>query len=126
VTWLWLIGRAVFGLYFVISGIQHFTQFQNMKEYSSHKGIPAPGLAVVITGLMLLAGGLSVLTGYAVAVGLLLLAIFLTLAAFFMHNFWTVEDPAMKMGEMSQFMKNLGLASASLMLLAIAHWSWTT
>lgn len=123
--WLWLVGRAVFGIYFLYSGLMHFLQFQNMKQYASYKGIPASGAAVAITGLMLLAGGLSILTGFWTQIGLLLLVIFLVVVAFTMHNFWTVDDQTAKMGEMSQFTKNVALAAAALMMLAISNWSWT-
>jgi putative oxidoreductase len=35
------------------------------------------------------------------------------------HNFWTLDDPMQKMGEMTQFMKNIAIAAALLMLLHI-------
>ncbi|MDR7077305.1 putative membrane protein YphA (DoxX/SURF4 family) [Neobacillus niacini] len=122
--WLWLVGRAVFGLYFVYSGLNHFIQFQGLKQYASYKGVPAPGLSVVVTGLMLLAGGLSILTAYWVEWGLYLLVIFLVVSAFLMHNFWKVEDQTAKAGEKSQFLKNIALAAAALMLLSITNWTW--
>jgi putative oxidoreductase len=123
--WLWLVGRALFGLYFIMGGVNHFTQFQGMKQYSSYKGVPAPGLAVIVSGVLLLGGGLSILTGYWIQLGLISLVVFLIVAAFKMHDFWTLEDPNAKMGEMNQFLKNIALAAACLMLLAIADWSWT-
>ncbi|MDI3327031.1 MAG: DoxX family protein [Alicyclobacillaceae bacterium] len=124
-TWLWLVGRVVFGIYFMMDGILHFTQFQNMKQYAAYKGIPVPGFSVAVTGLLLLAGGLSILTGYWVQIGLILLAVFLVAAAVLVHNFWTVEDPQGKATEMAHFTKNIGLAAAALMMLAISDWSWT-
>ena len=36
-----------------------------------------------------------------------------------MHNFWTVEDAQMKMNDMINFTKNMALAGAALMLLAL-------
>jgi putative oxidoreductase len=122
--WLWLVGRAVFGLYFVYSGLNHFIHFQGLKQYSTYKRIPAPGLSVVVTGLILLAGGLSILTAFWVEWGLYLLVVFLVVTAFMMHNFWKVEDQNAKAGEKSQFLKNLALAAAALMLLSITNWTW--
>lgn len=58
-----------------------------MTEYSKSKGVPAPGLAVFITGIMLLLGGLSILLGAYVSIGAILLVIFLFPTAFIMHNF---------------------------------------
>lgn len=122
--WLWLLGRAVFGLYFVYSGLNHFLQYQGMKQYSSYKGVPAPGLSVIVTGLLLLGGGLSIITGYWIKWGVGFLVVFLLLSAFKMHDFWNVEDATSKAGEKAQFLKNIALASAVLTLLAITNWSW--
>jgi putative oxidoreductase len=123
--WLWLVGRALFGLYFIMGGMNHFTKFQGMKQYSSYKNVPAPGLSVIVTGIILLGGGLSILFGFWIELGLILLALFLLASAFLMHNFWTVDDDNAKMGEMNQFLKNIALAAACLMLLAVSDWSWT-
>lgn len=122
--WLWLIGRAVFGLYFVYSGLNHLIRYQGMKQYATFKGVPAPGFSVIVTGLVLLAGGLSVLTAYWIEWGLYLLVIFLVASAFTMHNFWSVEDANTKAGEKAHFLKNFALAAAALMLLSITNWTW--
>lgn len=124
-VWLSLIGRVIFGLYFVYSGINHFTKYQGLKEYASFKKIPVSGVAVIITGLVLLGGGVSILTGYLIQTALILLAIFLIVAAFTVHNFWTVDDENAKVGEQSQFLKNIAIASVSLLLLQIETWTWT-
>lgn len=115
--WLSFIGRVIFGLYFVYTGITHFVKYQGLKEYATFKKIPAAGFAVIVTGLVLIGGGLSILTGYLLQTGLILLAIFLIVAAFTVHNFWTVEDENAKAGELNQFLKNIAIAAASLLLL---------
>ena len=122
--WLWLIGRTVFGLYFVYSGLNHFLQYQGMKQYAAFKKAPLPGLSVIVTGLMLLAGGASVLANYYLKWGIGLLVVFLVAAAFVMHNFWTVQDENAKAGERAHFLKNLALAAAALMMLSITNWTW--
>lgn len=115
--WLSLLGRVLFGLYFVYSGIIHFAKYHALKEYAAFKKIPAAGFAVIITGLILLGGGLSVLTGYWIQTGLILLAIFLVVTAFTVHNFWSLDDENAKAGELNQFLKNIAIASACLLLL---------
>jgi putative oxidoreductase len=123
--WLWLVGRAIFGFYFIMAALNHFTKLEGMKQYAQYKGVAMPALSVIISGLMLLLGGLSILTGYYLGIGVLLLVVFLVIAAFKMHDFWTIDDPMAKAGEMAQFLKNFALAGAALMLLAIPNWSWT-
>ncbi|WP_391560410.1 DoxX family membrane protein [Robertmurraya sp.] len=122
--WISLVGRVILALYFIYSGVNHFSNYQGMKQYTSYKGVLAPGIAVVVTGLMLLGGGLSILTGYCIGWGVGLLVVFLVASAFLMHNFWTVDDPMTKVGEKNQFMKNIALAAAALLLLEITDWSW--
>jgi len=116
---LFLIGRIIFGLYFVFNGFNHFSNLSMMTGYAQSKGVPAPKLAVIFTGLLLLLGGLSVLTGYQTDAGLILLLIFFIPVTFMMHNFWKVEDQQMKMLEMVNFLKNLALVGSILMLFSI-------
>ncbi|MBI2874415.1 MAG: DoxX family protein [Firmicutes bacterium] len=123
--WLWLVGRVLFGVYFIFSGLNHFLQLPTMIGYSKYKGVPAPGFLVPLTGLMLILGGLSILTGIMVTWGLALLVLFLVPTTLIMHRYWNIEDPTAKMGEMVNFLKNLALVGATLMLLAISDWSWT-
>lgn len=111
--WLFLAGRILFSAVFVFSGLGHFMQLEEMSEYAGQKGVPAPKLMTVVTGVVILLGGLSILFWTQVIVGAWLLAGFLLLAAFTIHNFWAVEDPQQAQVEMQQFMKNLALAGAA-------------
>ncbi len=114
-----LIGRIVLGIYYLFNAANHFMQLEMMSGYAGSKGVPAPKVAVVGGGLLLLLGGLSILLGYQPYIGVALIVIFLVPVAFMMHNFWAVEDQQMRMGEMVNFMKNIALAASALMFLAI-------
>jgi len=80
---------------------------------------PAPAVAVTGTGVLLLLGGFSLLLGYQPIIGIALLIVFLLGVSFNIHNFWSVQDPQMKMAEMVNFLKNMGLIGLLLMLAAI-------
>ncbi|MGD2215244.1 MAG: DoxX family protein [Gemmatimonadales bacterium] len=114
--WLYLIGRVLFGLIFVGSGLGHFMRLPGMAHYAGAKGVPVAKVTVAISGIMLFAGGLSVILGVYMEIGIWLLIFFLVAAAFMMHDFWTVTDPAQKMVEQAMFMKNLSMAGAALLL----------
>lgn len=116
---LFLIGRVLFGGFFAFNGINHFLQLGSMAGYARMKGVPMPDAAVAVTGVMLLAGGLSILLGAWPRIGVALIVLFLLPTSFMMHAFWTVADPMQRVGEQINFMKNLALAGAALMLLAI-------
>lgn len=114
-----LIGRIIVGVYFLFNAFSHFSQVKMMSGYAASKGVPAPQLAVIVTGLLLLVGGLSILTGYQPLIGVICLVIFFLGVTFMMHAFWKVEDPMARVGEMVNFMKNLALMGSALMFLAI-------
>ncbi len=121
---VFLIGRIIFGGYFVFMGLNHlFMGREMLTGYAQHKGVPAPSLAVVGTGLLLLAGGVSVLTGLFVFWGAIALIVFLLGVNFGIHNFWTLEGEA-QAAEMSHFMKNFALIGASLIILYLSNGSW--
>jgi putative oxidoreductase len=116
---LFLIGRILFGGYFIIMAVNHFTHVEQMAGYTQSKAVPSPRLAVLFTGLLLLIGGIGVLLGIYVNVAIAALVLFFVPVTFTMHAFWKVQDPQAKMMEQVQFMKNLALLAAVLMLLAI-------
>jgi putative oxidoreductase len=114
-----VIGRVLFALLFISSGLAHFTQRDAMTGYAQFKKVPAAKFSVLLSGLVILLGGIYIAFGIYADLGALLLAIFLIPSAFMMHNFWTIEDAQAKQGEMINFMKNLSLAGAALILFAL-------
>jgi uncharacterized membrane protein YphA (DoxX/SURF4 family) len=114
---LFLLGRAIFGGYFVYNGINHFKRRQQMTGYAAAKGTPAPDAAVVGSGAMLLAGGLSVISGIKPRQGLAAIVGFLVPVSLQMHRFWEEEDPTARQGEFVNFTKNIALAGAAVALM---------
>ncbi|RME76633.1 MAG: DoxX family protein [Chloroflexi bacterium] len=114
-----LIGRILLGLFFLMNAVSHFSRAEMLTGYAASKGVPAPRLAVLGTGVLLLIGSLSILTGFQPVIGVIALVLFFLPVTFMMHNFWAVQDEQTKMMEMVQFMKNMALLGAVLTLLAI-------
>lgn len=102
-------GRVLAGLYFVFAGANHFIQLDGMASYTAAKGVPLPEAAVILTGIMLLLGGASILTGYRPWAGIAILTLFLVPVTLIMHAFWNVEEAAARTTELVHFTKNLGL-----------------
>jgi uncharacterized membrane protein YphA (DoxX/SURF4 family) len=113
------IGQILFALIFVNSGISHLTKLDAMTGYAKYKKVPAAKLSVVLSGLMILVGGIFVGLGIYADLGALLLAIFLIPTAFLMHNFWKETDATAKMNETIAFFKDLSLAGAALIIYAL-------
>jgi len=109
-----LIGRAFFSAIFLMSVAGHFKSATI--GYAAHQGVPFAGFLVPASGLLALAGGLSVLLGYRAKIGAGLLVLFLVPVTLMMHNFWTVSDPMMRQMQMAMFMKNVALLGAALLV----------
>lgn len=116
---LLLIGRILYGGFFLMSGINHFVKMNSYKQYVASKHVPAPALAVAGSGLLMLLGGLSVLLGFWPYIGLLLIVIFLVGTTPVMHAYWRATDPMSRMNEQINFMKNVAILGAALAMAAI-------
>jgi putative oxidoreductase len=114
---LHVLGRAIFGGFFVYNGINHLQHSDGMGQYAAAKGVPAAEQAVQATGLMLLAGGLSIMAGLKPKQGLATIIAFLVPVSLQMHRFWEESDAQKRQTEMIQFMKNMALVGAALTLM---------
>jgi uncharacterized membrane protein YphA (DoxX/SURF4 family) len=119
---LFLAGRILLGGYYIMNGVQHFARMKSMVWYARSKGVPSPDIAVPATGAILILGGLSLVLGLFPVVGVALIVLFLVPTTFMMHAFWA-EPVDKRLGQRINFMKNMALIGAALMLLAIpAPW----
>jgi len=116
-----LVGRIIFGGYWLMASFNHFKNLNYMSEYAKARATPSPKLAVAGTGVILLLGGLSMLLGVYPVVGIILLIVFLLGVSFQIHSFWKVDDAQMKQIDMINFMKNMALIGALLMFLLLPH-----
>jgi putative oxidoreductase len=116
---LHVLGRAIFGGFFIYNGINHLQNARAIGPYAASKGVPAAEQAVQGTGLMMLAGGLSVLAGVKPRQGLATIIAFLIPVSLQMHRFWEEEDGQKRQAEMVHFMKNIALVGAALTLMHI-------
>lgn len=114
-----LIGRIILGLYYIMAGVEHFTKFKMMSQYAASKFSFMPEAGVIVTGILLIVGGFTILTGFMPWIGVLSLVAFFIPVTLIMHNFWAEQDPQMKMMQMIQFTKNMGLMGSALIFLAI-------
>lgn len=121
---LWL-GRILLGGFFLLSGINHLREYQAMSKYAASKNVPFPQWAVIFSGLLILLGGLGVILGIYPRLSLVLILIFLIPVSFIMHPFWKEKSPQ-KDQDMINFMKNMALVGACLMLLSVSFpWNWS-
>ncbi len=109
-----LLGRLLFAAIFLAAGPNNFST--QAIGYAASQGVPLASVMVPISGLVAIAGGLSILLGYRAKVGAWLIALFLVPVTFMMHKFWTVTDPTMAQMQMIMFMKNIAMLGGALLI----------
>lgn len=114
-----LIGRLIFGGFFLYNGINHFLQRKALAQYAGSKNVPAAEAAVTLSGAALVAGGASILLGAKPKLGVAAIAGFLAGVSPVMHDFWSSEDPNQRQNEVVHFSKNMALLGAALALLGV-------
>jgi|ERR671919_3093898 uncharacterized membrane protein YphA (DoxX/SURF4 family) len=115
---VFLVGRIFFVLAFLFSGSTiHLLKARQGIEYARMYRVPAPEIAVPVSGVMAVLGGLSVALGVWGDLGALLLLAFLLPVAFYMHAFWKETDPQQRANQMAHFLKNVSMAGGALALL---------
>ena len=107
-----VLGRVLYSAIFILAGFGHFSS--QTIAYATGAGVPFAGLAVPLSGIMAIVGGLSIALGYKARWGGVLVSAFLIPVTIMMHNFWAITDPTMAMMQRAMFMKNLALLGGSL------------
>ena len=108
-----LVGRVFFSLIFILAGLNHFTK--QMIAFAAYQGVPVASIAVPLSGVIAVLGGLSILLGYRAKIGAWLIVLFL-IGVTPLHNFWAVKDPMMAQIQMIMFMKNVSMLGGALLI----------
>ncbi|MGK7931053.1 MAG: DoxX family protein [Microcystaceae cyanobacterium] len=112
-----LLGRIFIALIFIYSGTKKIFTFEQTATYMASKNLPFTHLLLVVTIMVLLVGGLSVLLGLKTKIGAWLLIGFLIPTTFIFHG-QLPEDT-------NQFLKNLGLIGGLLMIISFGAGKWS-
>lgn len=120
---VFLLARVLFGGVLAFTGLNHFLDTDAMAGYAEFKGLPAPRASVLLSGGLLIFGGLSLIAGVFPAIGAGALAFFLIASGVAMHDFWAVDDEDAQT-EMTQFLKNVYGAGGALVFLALTTVRW--
>ena len=114
-----VLGRLMLSAIFVLSALGNkIPNFNAVAETMGKVGMPYPQVMLVGAIVFLIAGSLSIIVGYKARIGAGLLLIFLVLATYYFHRFWDITDPKDKQDQMIQFLKNLGLMGAMVLIIA--------
>jgi putative oxidoreductase len=119
-----LAGRVMIAMIFLMSAVGNkIPNFSNVAGYMASEGVPMPQVAMTGAIVFLIVGSLSVILGYKVEIGASLLLVFLALATYYFHDFWTFDGQDRQM-QTIQFMKNLSLMGTMVFLIANGSGRW--
>jgi putative oxidoreductase len=113
---VWLLARCFIGGIFVYSGFGKLTGLEGFAASLAKGGVPMPEVMAVVGAAVEFFGGLAVVFGIQARYAALLMALFTISATLISHRFWELQDPAMFKTQSVQFMKNLAILGAFLLL----------
>lgn len=103
-----LAGRILLAWLFIPAGLGKLTGFAGSVAYAASSGMPMAQVAVAIGLLIEIVGGIALLIGWGTRWAAIALAVFVLVASFFLHSFWSV--PAEQVGlQQLMFYKNLAI-----------------
>ncbi len=112
--YLVLPGRILYSAIFIVAAPGHFTA--KTIAFAAGKGVPMASIAVPLSGVIAFLGGLSILLGYRAKFGAWLIVLFLVPVTIMIHNFWAIADPVQAQIQHVNFMKNLSMLGAALLI----------
>ena len=121
---LFLIGRVLLGGVLAYLGISNMLDAENKIDFARSTGVPVAGLAVPLSFVLLIGGGLGILLGvYPMIASVGVIAFFAGVTPA-MHAFWRIDDPDERSQEKTQFLVNLALLGSALIVLAVGTATW--
>jgi len=108
------IGRILFALIFLRSGFGHFSQ--QTIGYAQMHHVPLASVLVPVSGIIAIAGAISIMLGWKARMGAWLIVAFLVPVTLMMHDFWNLTDPMERMLQTVMFMKNLSMLGGALLV----------
>lgn len=101
---------TLLGLYFILNGLNHLFNTKMLEEYAAKRQLFEPRLAVLLSGVLLIVGGVTLMIEEVRLIGVYALCFFLLMATLMIHRFWAETDKYDRMMEGMNFTKNLAIA----------------
>ena len=114
--YIYLTGRVVIGLYFLVPGISKVLSFPEYIQIVTINEVPFPAFSLILVILCQLIFGSSIILGRFLKLGSLILAINIILFNFYIHDFWNINDAINQKHEMQNFIKNIAILAGLLIL----------
>jgi putative oxidoreductase len=103
-----LLGRICLSAIFLFAGIGKLVNYEGTLQYMASAGITMTPFFLIAAAAVEILGGLSLLLGYKIRFGALMLLLFLIPTTLIFHNFWTLQG-ADRQAQLVEFLKNLAI-----------------
>ena len=114
--WLLAVGRVLLSLIFILSGLGKIPHFHDVAGMMAGKGIPLAGVALAITLLIEIGGGLLLLTGFKAKYAALVIFLWLIPVTLVFHHFWGIPAEQQQ-DQMVNFLKNVAIMGGLLIVM---------
>ncbi|PIJ50220.1 hypothetical protein BL250_12550 [Erwinia sp. OLTSP20] len=111
------VARILMSILFIVAGWGKITSYTHTQQYMEHMGVP--GMLLPLTILLEFGGGLAILFGFLTRTTAIITAIFAVITALIFHIDFSVA------GNNINFMKNLVIAGAYLLLFFTGPGAWS-
>lgn len=113
---LLLIGRLLFSLIFIFTGITQLVNYKDTVKLMSTSKVPLPKFSAITSSLMALIGGIAVVFYSYTLFGCIVIILFLLPATYYGHKFWSIKEKKEKANQMQHFIKNISLIGGAIVI----------
>jgi putative oxidoreductase len=117
-VWLPLIGRIMMATVFLFSASGKIAAFAATAALMASRGMPMVEVLLVIAIAIEVVAGIAMIVGWHTRIAAFALAVFLTTATLYFHNYWTYPA-AQTTNQRNHFMKNVGFVGGLLFVIGM-------
>jgi putative oxidoreductase len=114
-----LVGRLALAWFFLSEVYARAGAWEANVSLMAMKQIPAPPLLFALAILVMILGGLSLVLGFHIRPGAMLLFGFTVISSALMHDYWHIKDAAARAADYEIFARNIAIAGGLLLLIGM-------
>jgi putative oxidoreductase len=113
------LGRSAIAFFFLTEAWMKLASFETTAALLRSENVPAAAALLVVAVTIMVLGGLSLILGYHVRHGALLLFAFTVIVTVLLHAYWTVTDSSGRIAEFEIFIRNMAVAGGLLVIVGM-------
>jgi putative oxidoreductase len=114
-----LLGRCALVWFYGSGAMNILNRWPSVAEQLSARHVPLPPLVLVVALILIVMGCFSLLFGYHIRHGAVILFGLTILAAVLLHDFWHFSDPASRAVEFEIFSRDIAICGGLLLMMGV-------